>query len=57
MSAKPSEAKPTDPVDTVTDKLINLETDSAAAKKAEKKARQKAKKEDCGLCSAIFKKK
>jgi len=45
MSAKPSEAKPTDPVDTVTDKLTNLETDSAAAKKAEKKARQKAKKD------------
>lgn len=50
MSAKPSEPKPTDPVDTVTDKLANLgasasEADLAAAKKAEKKARQKAKKD------------
>jgi len=50
MSAKPTEPKPTDPVDTVTDKLANLganasEADLAAAKKAEKKARQKAKKD------------
>ena len=50
MSAKPSEPKSTDPVDTVTDKLANLgasasEADLAAAKKAEKKARQKAKKD------------
>ena len=50
MSAKPSEPKPSDPVDDVTDKLADLNNgdgaaDSAAAKKAQKKARQKAKKD------------
>ena len=50
MSAKPSEPKPSDPVDDVTDKLADLNNgdgaaDSAASKKAQKKARQKAKKD------------
>merc|ERR1711976_80642 len=49
MSAKPSEPKPSDPVDDVTDKLADLNNgdgaaESAASKKAQKKARQKAKK-------------